>query len=457
MGIAAWLATWKTPGALDMPDSWIAMTLALALTLLGGAAPRARGAAAATHAPIMVGQQRLFDVGALPDKPAQERADVINRRIDSFVRQPERIQPVEVRLRGGERVLAVGGREILTVTAQDAADNLTSVPLLAEGWRTELDEALSAVHTEHETLWSQISGAIVNSAQGLLAQAAALIPRLVSMVLVLLLTFAAARGSRGAATRVMGRAGVEANTQQIVQTLTYYSVWAVGWVVALGTLGIDPASLVAGLGVTTIALGFALKDLLSNLASGFLILTTRPFRLGDQITVKEYEGTVERIDLRATLLRTYDHRLVIIPNADLYTATVINNTAAPFRRQDLVVGVAYDTDLSRAREVALRVARETPGVMPDPAPDILVAELADSSVTLKLRFYTDSRRVNWLTVGSEVRQRLKEAFDADGIVIPFPTHVMHLHTVEPTTHAGTLEASAGSDSSQQGGKKGADP
>jgi small-conductance mechanosensitive channel len=385
----------------------------------------------------MVGQRTLFEIGGRPGQPASERAAAINRRIESFVRQPVRIAPVAIAHRNGEQILTVAGREILTVTAQDAADNLTSVPELAEDWRDALDAALTEVRSQSETLWSQITGAIVQSAENLLRQAAALIPRLVSTVLVLVLTFFAARGSRSASKRIVQRAAADVNTQQIVQALTYYGVWAAGWIIGLGTLGVDPSTLVAGLGVTTLALGFALKDLLSNLVSGLLILTTRPFRIGDYIAVHENDGIVEQIELRATHLRTFDNRLVIIPNADLYTATIINNTAAPHRRQEFLVGVSYGTDLDRAEAVAIQVMRETEGVLTAPEPDVLVHEFGDSSIHLKVRFYTDSRSV--LAVGSAVRRALKARFDAEGISIPFPIRTLYIQS-QPSEEMGRKEA-----------------
>jgi small conductance mechanosensitive channel len=209
--------------------------------------------------------------------------------------------------------------------------------------------------------------------------------------------------------------------------------------VAFGTLGINPATLVAGLGVTTIALGFALKELLSNFVAGFLILSTRPFHLGDQISVKEFEGTVERIDLRATHLLTHDNRLIIVPNADIYTATIVNNTASPYRRQEFVVGVAYDADVSRARELAQQVAKETPGVLSDPAPDVLVDALANGSIELRVRFYSDSLRHRAVVTGSEVRQRLVEAFAADGIAI-YPSNVQTIELRRPDRAEATPEA-----------------
>jgi small conductance mechanosensitive channel len=390
--------------------------------LLGGQISGSLGAwaAAPTHAPVMVGTRRLFDVGALPDQTAADRTAAINRRIDSFFRNPQQIAPVEVKLRGKERILAIGGRDLLTVTAQDADDNLTTVSELAQSWKQELDEALGALRAEHQTLWNQVSLSIVHSTENLIKQTAALIPRLVSTLLVFLIAFFAARGARAAVGPVLRRAAIDVNTQQLVRTLAYYGVWVVGWIVALGTLGINPATLVAGLGVTTIAIGFALKDLLSNFVSGFLILTTRPFTLGDQIAVQQFEGTVERIELRATHLRTYDNRLVIIPNADLYTATITNNTASPYRRQEFIVGIGYEADLNRACELARHAALNTEGVLADPAPDAVIDDLANGSINLKVRFHTDSRRGKAMPVISEVRRRVKEAFQHAGIEL-YPT------------------------------------
>lgn len=403
------------------------MLIVLALVCQCGIIARTWGAEAPTHAPVMVGTRRLFDVGALPDQTAADRAAAINRRIDSFARNPERIAPVEVKLRGPERVLTIGTRDLLTVTAQDADDNLTTVSQLASSWKQELDEVLGAIRAEHQTLWNQVVLSIVHSAENLVRQTAALIPRLVSTLLVFAITFFGARGARGAVRPILRRSSIDANTQQLVRTLVYYSVWVLGWIVALGTLGINPATLVAGLGVTTIAIGFALKDLLSNFVSGFLILTTRPFALGDQIAVREYEGTVEKIELRATHVRTYDNRLVIIPNADLYTATITNNTASPYRRQEFVVGIGYEADLREAIRLAERAARETPGVLADPAPDVLIDTLANGSINLKVRFHTDSRRGKAITIGSEVRQKLKDMYQHAGIEIyPSGTQVVQL-------------------------------
>lgn len=117
--------------------------------------------------------------------------------------------------------------------------------------------------------------------------------------------------------------------ENLIRQLSYYAIWAIGLVVATDALGFDPETVVTGLGLTGLALGFALKDIISNFVSGLLILWLRPFQLGDQIIVGSSEGNVERIHLRATEIRTYDGRVVMVPNAELFTSRIINNTAAP--------------------------------------------------------------------------------------------------------------------------------
>jgi small-conductance mechanosensitive channel len=406
---------------------------------------------AASTSPLIVGTEPLFNVGALPGQSAAARAAAINRRIASFVNHPEEIEPVRARPKGPEWVLAIGERDLLTVTPQDAADNLTSVPALAGSWRRELDESLSMVRAEHQTFWLQIRDSILQSVDDLTRQVAASIPRLISALLVLIITLVLAKSIVAVTRRLLRRTRLDANYQQLIRTLTYYGLWTLGWIVALGTAGIQLSTLVAGLGVTTIALGFALKDLLSNFVSGFLILTTRPFNLGDQIAIPNYEGTVERIELRATHLRTYDNRLVIIPNADLYAATITNNTASPFRRTEFVLGIDYSADLSRALVLAQKAATETPDVLDDPAPDALIDQLSGSAVNLKVRFYSDSRRGKSIHVASDVMQRVNSAFNEAGIAIYPPGTTIVQLTNGPPASSPDETTGTGSDSRASSG------
>jgi len=145
---------------------------------------------------------------------------------------------------------------------------------------------------------------------------------------------------------------------------------------------IRPADALATLGIGSIAVGFAFKDILQNWIAGLLILLRRPFRRGDQIVINNYEGTVEHIEARATILKTYDGRRVVIPNSDVYTRSMIVNTAFPKRRSEYDVGIGFSDDIDTARRVILDALRAVEGVEQEPAPDVLAWELDSSTVNL---------------------------------------------------------------------------
>jgi small-conductance mechanosensitive channel len=188
--------------------------------------------------------------------------------------------------------------------------------------------------------------------------------------------------------------------------------------------GINAGDLIGGLGIGSVALGFAFKDVLQNLFAGFLILFYRPFKIGDQIKIDDFEGTVEEINVRATKIKTYDGERVVIPNSDLYMKSVLVRTAFPARRSKVSVGIGYDEDHEKARAILLDVLAKTEGVLENPAPDVDIVELADSSVNLKLLFWTDSQQTSTRKTSDRVVSAIKKALDAAGIEIPFPQRVM---------------------------------
>ncbi len=184
-----------------------------------------------------------------------------------------------------------------------------------------------------------------------------------------------------------------------------------------------PGDLIAGLGVGSVAIGFAFKEILQNWLAGLLILLQRPFDVGDQIIVNDFEGTVEGIHTRATVINTYDGRRAIIPNADVYSTAVIVNTANKNRRSEYDVGIGYGDDIEKARTIILRTLEQVPEVVRDPAPEVVVYELAPFTVNLKIRWWTDSRRSNTVRVRGAVLEAVKIALDREGVELPFPTQV----------------------------------
>lgn len=230
----------------------------------------------------------------------------------------------------------------------------------------------------------------------------------------------------------------DASVVLLLSRLLFYGLLTLGVITALGTAGLNVNALVAGLGLTGFALGFALKDVLSNLLSGIMLLVYRPFRIGDQITVGSYEGTIRAIRMRDTVVRSYDGRNIIIPNTKLITEVVVNNTANNLLREALSVNIAPDSDITRARETFLRVMGKHPEITGRVEPTVFVKSLGDYGVQLEGRFWLDRRRTSKEAVKSEVAQAVKEAFDEEGIEMPYPTQ--HIRGVSGRLAAGAGQA-----------------
>lgn len=190
---------------------------------------------------------------------------------------------------------------------------------------------------------------------------------------------------------------------------------------------VNPGDVFATLGIGSVAIGFAFKDILQNLLAGLLLLIRRPYRRGDQIVVKDFEGTVEHIESRATLIKTYDGRRVIIPNSDLYTSPVVVNTAFDQRRDDYVIGIGYGDDPARAAALFRDAIAGVEGVLADPAPEVLPWALNDSTVDLKVRWWAKSLRTDQVHVRARVVQAVYDCARKHGIDLAFPTQVVLFH------------------------------
>lgn len=190
---------------------------------------------------------------------------------------------------------------------------------------------------------------------------------------------------------------------------------------------VQPATIISSLGIGSVAIGFAFKDILQNLLAGILLLINRPYRRGDQIVVKDFEGTVEHIQSRATLIKTYDGRRVIIPNSDVYTSPVIVNTAFPTRRDQFDIGIGYGDKPDRAMAVFAQAIAAVEGVEADPAPEVLPWGLDASSVTLRARWWSASKRTDVVHLRARVILAIWQAASDHGIDLPFPTQQILFH------------------------------
>ena len=390
------------------------------------------------HASVRVDGRHIIDVTGGGVETAAQRAERINRRLQSLLDDARPLPAFGVRdisTRGGETYLSFGGYQILTVTEADAADALMTRQALAQTLGEKLYRALSDAKASRASPVKGIGILLRDSFGDLTVSFLKWLPRLVGAFVVWLAFFVLARLGRWTVRQVGERMALDANLRQLVRASVYYGIWAVGVVAILATLGLAGSSIAAGLGMSGFILGFAFKDILSHFFAGLMLLVGRQFNIGDQIVVKDFEGTVERIELRALHLRTYDNRLVMIPNGDVLTSAVVSNTASPHRRREFLVGIGYADDIGKAQEVALGTIVATPGVLEDPPPDVLVEELGASSIGLRVRFYTSSLRADHLKVGSEVVKRVKEAFDRDGITIPAPQQTVIIGNVEDIARA----------------------
>ena len=203
------------------------------------------------------------------------------------------------------------------------------------------------------------------------------------------------------------------------------SLIAFAIIAALGQLGIETMSIVAVVGAAGLAIGLALKDSLGNFAAGVMLLIFRQFKSGDLIEAAGVTGEVEALDLLATRLRTADNRTVFVPNGKLLNDNIVNYSLKGTLRLDLVIGVSYETDLSKARELLQEVLAEHPRVLRDPEPTIGVLELADSKVRLAVRPWVES--TDYWTVFFDLQELIKCRFDTAGIRIPYPQREVHLH------------------------------
>jgi small conductance mechanosensitive channel len=193
----------------------------------------------------------------------------------------------------------------------------------------------------------------------------------------------------------------------------------------------------AAIGAAGFVVAFALQDTLSNVASGLLILAYRPFDVGDVVEAADTAGVVEAVSLFSTHIRTFDNKLVIVPNNDIWEGTITNATESDTRRVDMVFGIGYDDDVGKAKEILETVVKEHELVLDEPAPVVQLHELADSSVNFVCRPW--ARTGDYWTVYWDVTRAVKETFDRSGISIPFPQRDVHVYqeTAPPASDQAT--------------------
>ena len=225
--------------------------------------------------------------------------------------------------------------------------------------------------------------------------------------------------------RVMGRAGVDATLGGFLRNIAYAIMLVLVIMTALTAIGIPTTSMFAVLGAAGLAVGLALKDSLSNIASGVMLIVLRPFRAGDHVVAAGQEGTVLEIRVFQTRLRAFDHRVVILPNSQITTAPIINYSALPQRRFEVSVGVGYDDDLQQARAVLLQIAHDEALVLDEPEPVVRVVNLGESSVDLVLHAFANN--ADFVEARSRVIEAVRNELIGHGLNIPYPQRDLHVY------------------------------
>lgn len=253
------------------------------------------------------------------------------------------------------------------------------------------------------------------------------LPELVLAVVVFFLFLFGARWLRNLIQRLAGKKS--SNLGLVLGRLAQGALVLLGTLVALmiALPSFKPGQLVEFLGIGSVAVGFAFRDILQNFLAGIIILLTEPFRIGDQIVVSSYEGQVENIETRATFLKMYDGRRVVIPNSTLFTDSVTVNTAFDLRRQEYDIGIGYGDDIRQAQDLILKILHANDSVLKEPAPDALVVDLAASTVNIRARWWVAPRQSDVLRSRSDVLTSIKEAFGEAGIDLPLPTSQVLFH------------------------------
>lgn len=270
---------------------------------------------------------------------------------------------------------------------------------------------------------------IVDTANDILIGFVERIPYFVAAIVVMLIFWLLSKVFKKVVRKILGNRSKHQNLVKVFQRVGGALIFFIGFMIAMviAIPGFTPAKLIGALGIGSVAIGFAFKDIFQNLLSGILLLISEPFRIGDQIVSGDHEGTVEDIKIRATRIKTYDGRQVVIPNSDLYTSVLTVNTAYKQRRLQLAVGIGYEDDINAAKSEIMQALDRADTVSKEASPTIIAVNLGDSTIDLVIRwFIDDGNQANKVRSIDQVLIEVKTALDAAGINMPFPVRTLDL-------------------------------
>ncbi|MGY3904724.1 mechanosensitive ion channel domain-containing protein [Aeromonas lusitana] len=261
--------------------------------------------------------------------------------------------------------------------------------------------------------------------QGLIIEYAV---NIAAALLTLLVGYIAANIISGGVTKVMHTRKLDTTVTHFVGSILKYTILVFVVIAALGRVGVQTASFVAIIGAAGLAIGLALQGSLSNFAAGFLLIIFRPIKAGEFIEVAGTNGVVQSVQLFTTTLTSADNKMVVVPNSAILNGTIVNYSRMDTRRVDMTFGIGYGSDLRKAKQILERLVSEEARILKDPAVTIAVAALADSSVNIVVRPWV--KTADYWGVWFDFHEKVKLAFDAEGVEIPFPQMVMHMQKTQ---------------------------
>ena len=310
----------------------------------------------------------------------------------------------------------VAAAEQAPVAAEQAAVAAKQAPAATEQVVNKVIDKVQAGETTSmlQNLWAEHQGTVIHFGKIILLA-----------ILVLLVAWIVARICKRLIVKAVEKIpGLDNSIGQILGNIAKTLVWVVALLMILDLLGVNTASILTVLGAAGLAVGLAMKDSLSNISAGLMLLFLRPYKSGDFIDCGTVSGTITEVGLFTTTLKTPDGIFISAPNSAIFGHPIKNFSRNPIRRADVNVGIAYGDSIPKALEVLNALLQSNEFVLKDPAPQVLVADLADSSVNLTLRFWATTE--NYWKAFFAIKEDLKGAIEEAGLSIPFPQRVVTL-------------------------------
>ena len=288
------------------------------------------------------------------------------------------------------------------------------------------------VITSINNIVNKIIETIIDSLQNLLGKAIIHLPNLISAIIVLFLTRYAVDFIQKIVHEAGKRAIRSTSLQILLKKTSKVGVWTIGILLAcvLAFPGFDLGDIISTLGIGSVAVGFAFQDIFKNFLAGIILLVEEPFRIGDEVMIGDYKGTVTNINIRTTQICTYNGEEVLLPNSTVFTDAVKVVTAYNSRRTDLGVGVDYNTSLPQATQILSSTIAEVEGVLQEPIPEIDIVNFGDSSIDFVVRYWTNPQQKHLNKVKTKVMVAIKKSLDVANIGIPYPIRTLYYYDQE---------------------------